>query len=260
MTQQPTQGRLQGKAAIVTGGAHGIGRAYCFGLAAEGAKIAVVDLDLAAAETVARTIEDQGGTATAIEADVASEDSTLEMARLTIERLGSADILVNNAAIFETVPMSRVGMLEVTVEEWDRLMAVNLKGPWLCARAVVPHMKESGYGKIINISSGTIFGGNANRAHYVASKSGVVGLTRNLARELGEFGICVNTVSPGSTLTEDLPEGSDLATRERAVAARAIKRIQVPQDLVGAIVFLASPDSDFMTGQFMSVDGGTVLH
>jgi 3-oxoacyl-[acyl-carrier protein] reductase len=252
-------GRLEGKSAIVTGGAHGIGRAYCLGLAREGAKIAVADLDLAGAEEVANAVERAGARAIPIEVDVSSEQSTLAMARATAEAFGGIDILVNNAAIFETVPMSRVGFMEVGVEEWDRLMAVNLKGPWLCARAVFPYMKEQAAGKIINVSSGTVHGGSATRPHYVASKAGVIGLSRNLARELGEYNINVNTISPGSTLTDDLPEGADLATRERAVQARAIKRIQVPEDLVGAVIFLASSASDFMTGQVVNVDGGAVM-
>ena len=255
-----SMGRLESKAAIVTGGAHGIGRAYCLGLAKESAKIAVVDLDLEAAEEVARTIGEQGGTAVAIYADVSSEASTIAMAGTAAEALGSVDILVNNAAVFEQVPMSRVSFMEVSAEEWDRLMAVNLKGPWLCTRAVFPYMKERGGGKIINISSGTVWGGNPTRPHYVASKAGVMGLSRNLARELGEYGINVNTIQPGSTLTDDLPPGADLAQRERAVQPRAIKRIQVPADLVGAVVFLASADSDFMTGQIVTVDGGAIMH
>ena len=253
-------GRLESKVAIVTGGAHGIGRAYCLGLAKESAKIAVVDLDLDAAEEVARTIGEQGGEAVAIYADVSSEASTIAMAAAAAEALGSVDILVNNAAVFEQVPMSRVSFMEVSAEEWDRLMAVNLKGPWLCTRAVFPYMKERGGGKIINISSGTVWGGNPTRPHYVASKAGVMGLTRNLARELGEYGINVNTIQPGSTLTDDLPPGADLEQRERAVQPRAIKRIQVPADLVGAVVFLASADSDFMTGQIVTVDGGAIMH
>ena len=260
MTTQTDTGRLAGKVAIVTGGAHGIGRAYSIGLAKVGASIAVVDLDLSGAQAVAQEIEQLGGRSIAVHADVSMEESTLAMATTTAEQLGRIDILINNAAIFETVPMSRVGFMETTVDEWDRLMAVNLKGPWLCARAVFPYMKEQGSGKIINIASGTIFGGNASRPHYVASKAGVSGLTRNLARELGEFGINVNTFSPGSTLTEDLPPGADFDQRERAVAPRAIKRIETPEDLVGGMIFLASSDSDFMTGQFMLIDGGSVFH
>jgi 3-oxoacyl-[acyl-carrier protein] reductase len=253
-------GRLENRTAIVTGGAHGIGRAYCLGLAEEGASVAVADLDLEAATQVADTIGERGGRAIAIHADVSSEASTIDMAATTVEALGSVDVLVNNAAIFEQVPMSRVSFMEVSPEEWDRLMAVNLKGPWLCTRAVFPYMKNRGGGKIINISSGTVWGGNPTRPHYVASKAGIMGLSRNLARELGEFGINVNTIQPGSTLTDDLPPGADVAQRERAVQARAIKRIQLPADLVGVVVFLASADSDFMTGQIVTVDGGATMN
>ena len=168
--------------------------------------------------------------------------------------------MINNAAIFEQVPMSRVGMMDLSVDEWDRMLGVNLKGSWLCARAVFPYMKEQGNGKIINIASGTVFGRNATRPHNVAAKAGVIGLSRNLARELGEYGINVNTISPGSPLTEDLPLGADVETRHRAVEARALKRIQTPQDLMGAAIFLASSDSDFITGQLLMVDGGAVMY
>ena len=255
-----TGGRLEGKVAIVTGGAHGIGRAYCLGLAGEGAKIAVADLDLEGATAVAAAIKADGGEGLAIETDVSSEESTLDMARRTAERFGTVDLLINNAAMFETVPMSRVGFMETDPAEWDRLMAVNLKGPWLCARAVFPYMKKQGSGKIVNISSGTVFGGNATRPHYVASKAGVIGLTRNLAREVGEYGINVNTLSPGSTMTEDLPPGADREVRYRAVGLRASKRVQTPADLVGVMVFLCSADSDFMSGQLVNVDGGSVVY
>ena len=255
-----TGGRLEGKVAIVTGGAHGIGRAYCLGLAGEGAKIAIADLDLEGATAVAATIEADGGEGLAIETDVSSEENTLDMARRTAERFGTVDILVNNAAMFETVPMSRVGFMETDPAEWDRLMAVNLKGPWLCARAVFPYMKKQASGKIVNISSGTVFGGNATRPHYVASKAGVIGLTRNLAREIGEYGINVNTLSPGSTMTEDLPPDADREVRYRAASLRAIKRVQTPADLVGVMVFLCSSDSDFMSGQLVNVDGGSIVY
>ena len=197
MARVTSQGRLHGKVAIVTGGAHGIGRAYCLGLAKEGAHVVIADLDLSSAEEVVRVIEDTGGEALAVKTDVSNEGQVLEMARNTVGRFGRIDVLINNAAIFEQVPMSRVGMMDLSVEEWDRMLGVNLKGPWLCARAVFPYMKEQGGGKIINISSGTVFGRNATRAHYVAAKAGVIGLSRNLARELGQYGINVNTLSPG---------------------------------------------------------------
>ena len=252
-------GRLEGKVAIVTGGAHGIGKAYCLALAKEGARVSVVDLDLKGAEAVARTIEDTGGTAQAIQADVSDRKSTLEMSKKTAERFGTVDILINNAAICEIIPMSRVGFMELEEEEWDRLMAVNLKGPWLCARAVFPYMKKQGSGKIINIASGTVFG-SATRPHYVAAKAAVIGLTRNLAREIGQYGINVNTLVPGSTLTDDLPEGADRSIREQAVQRRAIKRVETPEDLVGTAIFLSSSDSDFITGQMVNVDGGINMH
>ena len=252
---------LEGKKAFVTGGKRRIGRGIALALAEAGCDVGINDLTLDQdGEETLRLIRAYGREAEFFEGDISDASQVVRMFVLYLQRFGRIDILINNAGMFSVVPMSRVGFEEISRDEWTKMMDVNVAGTWLACKAVVPEMRKNGYGKIINISSGTIFGGNANRAHYVASKSGVVGLTRNLARELGEFGICVNTVSPGSTLTEDLPEGSDLATRERAVAARAIKRIQVPQDLVGAIMFLASPDSDFMTGQFMSVDGGTVLH
>ena len=252
--------RLQGRVAIVTGGGHGIGRAYVLGLAREGARVAIAELD-AAAERVANEVAAAGGEALAIPTDVSDEASTRNMARVTAERFGGIDILVNNASIFATIPMSRVGFEQISVEEWDRLMAVNLKGPWLCARAVVPYMRQRGKGKIINIASGTVLdGGGGTRAHYVASKAGVVGLTRTLACELGKDNICVNTLAPGSTLSEENPTEDILRFRQAAAATRVLKRVQRPEDLVGTVLFLASDDSDFMTGQMIVCDGGDNLY
>ncbi|HLI26313.1 MAG TPA: SDR family oxidoreductase [Chloroflexota bacterium] len=253
--------RLQGRVAIVTGGGHGIGRAYVLGLAREGARVAIAELDAAAAERVANEVAAAGGEALAIPTDVSDEASTRNMARVTAERFGGIDILVNNASIFATIPMSRVGFEQISVEEWDRLMAVNLKGPWLCARAVVPYMRQRGKGKIINIASGTVLdGGGGTRAHYVASKAGVVGLTRTLACELGKDNICVNTLAPGSTLSEENPTEDILRFRQAAAATRVLKRVQRPEDLVGTVLFLASDDSDFMTGQMIVCDGGDNLY
>jgi 3-oxoacyl-[acyl-carrier protein] reductase len=178
-----------------------------------------------------------------------------------VDRFGGIDVLVNNASIFATIPMSRVGFEDISGDEWDRLMAVNLKGPWLCCRAVVPYMRQRGKGKIINIASGTIFaGGGGTRAHYVASKAGVVGLTRTLAQELGKDNICVNTLAPGSTLSETDPSEQVLEMRQRNVGTRALKRVERPEDLVGTVLFLASDDADFITGQMIVVDGGDNLH
>ncbi len=253
--------RLQGRVAIVTGGGHGIGRAYALGLAGEGASVVIAEIDAAAAEKVAQEIEAQGGQALAVPTDVSNEESTQAMAHRTVDRFGAIDILVNNASIFATVPMSRVGFEQISVEEWDRLMAVNLKGPWLCCRAVVPYMRQRGKGKIINISSGTILdGGGGTRAHYIASKAGVMGLTRVLAVELGKDNICVNTIAPGSTLSEENPSEEVLRFRQSRVGDRALARVERPEDLVGTVLFLASDDSDFITGQMIVVDGGAKMH
>ena len=249
-------GSLEKKVAIVTGGGHGIGKVYCQGLAKEGASVVVADIDLPAAEETKRLVEKDGGRALALQVDVANEQSTLAMAEATVKAYGKIDILVNNAAIFATIPISRVSFDKVPLDEWDKVMLVNLKGTWLCCRAVVPYMKKQNSGKIVNISSGTAFSGRGMRIHYVASKAGVLGFTRTLARELGEFGINVNTLAPGSTLSEGQDNVKATEMREKAVGTRCLKRIQVPGDLVGGLLFLCSSASDFMTGQTVIVDGG----
>lgn len=251
--------RLEGRVAIVTGGGHGIGAAYCRAIAGEGAKVAVVDLDGSAAKEVANEIRKDGGDALAIPVDVSSEDATLHMAAAVRDRFGRIDVLVNNAAIFSTVPMSRVPIEEVPVDEWDRLMAVNLRGTFLCCRAVLGAMRQQGNGSIINISSGTALSGSPSRIHYVTSKAGILGFTRCLAREVGAAGIRVNTVAPGSTLSEPDPSEETISYRKKRIAARALPRVQLPEDLVGAVVFLASSESDFITGQTLVVDGGAVM-
>lgn len=251
--------RLEKKVAIVTGGGHGIGRAYCRGLAKEGAAVVAADIDLPAAEETRKLVENDGGRAFAIKADVANEQSTLAMAEATVKAFGKIDILVNNAALFATIPISRVSFDKVPLDEWDKVMLVNLKGTWLCCRAVAPYMKKQNYGKIVNISSGSIFAGQGMRIHYVTSKAGILGFTRTLARELGDFGITVNTLSPGSTLSEPEDNAKAVEFRKAAVGNRCLKRVQLPEDLVGAMIFLCSSESDFMTGQTMIVDGGNMM-
>ena len=254
------RGRLAGRVAIITGGGHGIGRAYVRRFAEEGASVVIAELDGLAAETVAEVLRRGGRQVLAVPTDVADEHSVAGMVAAAKEAYGRIDILVNNAAMFATVPMSRAPFDRIEPAEWDRMMAVNLKGTWLACRAVVPHMREHGYGKIINISSGTALKGSDSRIHYVTSKAGILGFTRTLARELGGDGICVNCVAPGSTLSEADPDEKVKSMRAGAAASRALKRVQTPEDVVGAVLFFASADSDFITGQTLVVDGGSCMH
>jgi len=253
-------GRLEGRVAIVTGGGHGIGKAYAARLASEGAKVVIAELDGKAADAVAAELSTAGHAAIAVCTDVADRASVDAMARAAVERFGRIDVLVNNAAIFATIPMSRAPFDEIEPEEWDRMMAVNLRGTWLASRAVIPQMRKQGYGKIINISSGTALKGSPSRIHYVTSKAGILGFTKTLANEVGRDNICVNCVAPGSTLSEENPDEGIVKMRTQATATRALKRVQKPEDLTGAIVFFASADSDFITGQTLVVDGGSCLH
>lgn len=254
------QKRLQGRVAIVTGAGHGIGKAYARRLAEEGASVVIAEIDAAAAERVAADLARAGHAALALRTDVSDAASAGEMARRTVEHFGRIDVLVNNAAIFATVPMSRAPFDEIDPAEWDRMMAVNLRGTWLACRAVVPQMRSQRYGKIVNISSGTALKGAAGRIHYVASKAGILGFTRTLAMEVGKDNICVNCVAPGSTLAEENPDEALLKYRQAAAATRALARVQTPEDLVGAVAFFACADSDFITGQTLVVDGGACMH
>ena len=251
LTLQVTHGRLEGRVAIVTGGGIGLGRAYCKALAAEGARVVVADINADAAQAVAKEV---GGIA--VKVDVTSESETRAMAAQALDAHGSIDILVNNAGMYSSI--KKRPFTEIALDEWDRCMAVNVRGVFLCARAVYPRMKQQGRGKIINISSGTVLGGTPMFLHYVSSKGAVIAMTRSLAREVGGDGINVNAITPGLTIADEsqkkmLPE-EYLAPRRQA---RAIKRDQYPEDLVGTVVFLASSDSDFITGQTLNVDGGT---
>ncbi|MFN8524768.1 MAG: glucose 1-dehydrogenase [Chloroflexota bacterium] len=248
---------LENKHVIVTGGGHGIGRAYSRHCAAEGASVVVADIDLSAAEHVAGEIESAGGRALPVRVDVADRTSAAAMVGQAVSRFGEVDGIVNNAAVFATIPISRVGFEEIDEDEWDLVFNVNTKGVWQCCRAVVPSMRKAGGGSIVNISSASIWNGRGMRAHYVASKAAVVGITRTLARELGDDNIRVNAVTPGNTLSEVNPTPETLKMREDAIALRAIKRMQRPTDLVGTIAFLLSDAASFITGQTINVDGGT---
>ena len=246
--------KLAGKTVIITGGARGIGKAYALALAQEGAQVAVADvLDGTA---VVEEMAQKGGEAIALRTDVSDEESVNIMTHAVQERFGRIDVLVNNAGIF--VGLTRKPFYELTVEEWDRVMNVNLRGIFLCSKAVYPQMKKQGKGKIINVSSATFFMGVPFLSHYVASKGGVIALTRTMARELGEDNICVNAIAPGFTVSEAL-QGSPAYPEERLqmlASGRCFKRNEVSEDLTGTVVFLASPDSDFITGQTIIVDGG----
>jgi NAD(P)-dependent dehydrogenase (short-subunit alcohol dehydrogenase family) len=236
---------LDGKVALVTGAAQGIGAAIASGLEAEGATVAVADLN-----------PPEGG----IRADVASESDVARLVEETVERHGRIDILVNNAGLYASLEMR--AFTEIPLEEWNRVMEVNVASMFLTCRAVVPVMREHGGGKIVNISSGTPFRGVPFLLHYVTSKGAIVALTRALAKELGKDSIHVNCVAPGFTMSEGVKSNPKVveALRDVSIAARTIQRDQVPEDVVGAVVFLCTPAADFITGQTMVIDGGQYFH
>jgi NAD(P)-dependent dehydrogenase (short-subunit alcohol dehydrogenase family) len=245
--------------AIVTGGARGIGRHYSLALAQAGARVVVADI--ADGADVVEAIAGAHGrdAAMGVSLDVSDEASVKTAVARTIERFGRIDVLVNNAALFAPLPQTKC--TEIDVGLWDRVMAVNLRGPFLMVKHVAPHMIARGYGKVINVGSGTAYRGIPGMLHYVTSKGGIMAFTRALSRELGEHGICVNTLSPGLVLSDTLvaenPEHVATA-RPSVLQIRALKRDAFPEDLLGALVFLASSDSDFVTGQTLAVDGGSV--
>lgn len=245
-------------AALVTGAGQGLGRAFCLALAERGRPVAVADIDASRASAVVEKVERAGGTAIAVEVDVADEHSVERMAATAEDGLGPVEVLVNNAAIFSTLRMGP--FTRITASEWDRVLAVNVRGAFLCCRAVVPAMCGRGYGKVVNISSSTVFTGRPGYLHYVTSKAALIGLTRSLASEVGSDGVRVNAIAPGSTQTEVPRETITADARQAMAEETALRRIQVPADLVGAVVFLASPDSDFITGQTLNVDGGLAFH
>jgi NAD(P)-dependent dehydrogenase (short-subunit alcohol dehydrogenase family) len=251
--------RLAGRTAIVTGGAKGIGRHYSQALAAEGADVMIADV-ADGSDLAAELAAHHGRNATAsLTFDVSDEDQVKALVAKTMERFGKIDILVNNAAVYST--LEEQDFTDIDVAVWDRVMAVNVRGPFLMAKHVVPHMKAKGYGKIINIGSGTVFRGIPQMMHYVTSKGAVTAFTRSLSRAVGRDGICVNTLAPGFTLSDTVVDNNPThvnSSRQNAVERRAIKRDAYPADLLGALVFLASADSDFITGQTIAVDGGAV--
>ena len=250
--------RLKGKVAVVTGAAQGIGASYARALAAEGA--AVVVTDIAEPAETAAAITKSGGRSLALACDVTDAAALGTMVTRTVERFGGLHILINNAAMFGKLALKPFD--QISSAEWDQVMGVNVRGVFECCKAVLPQMRKQGYGKIINVASGTVFKGTPMLLHYVTSKGAVIALTRCVAREVGDSGIRVNCIAPGLTMSENVrnnPAWADAIVTANT-ASRAIKREAEPEDMVGTVVYLASPDSDFVTGQTIVVDGGSAMH
>ncbi len=251
-----SEGRLAGKRVIVTGAAQGIGRAFVLQLAGLGASVIAGDIrEEGLRETCARAVA-QGGVALAVTADVGSSEDTLALAAAARDAFGGADALVNNAAVVDGI--GRHSFDEIPDEDWDLVLRVNLKGVWLCTKAVAPLLREAGAGSIVNIASDVAFSGSPGLAHYVASKAGVVGLTRALARELGPSGVRVNAIAPGFVATDAADPPTDAATYD--TSRTPLGRFGEPADLFGALAFLISDESAFVSGQTLLVNGGRVLH
>lgn len=250
-------GRVDGKVAIVTGAGRGIGVSYAKALAEEGAKVVVSDI--IDPTTTVNIINQAGGEAIGIQADVTDPESVKAMVAETVEKFGKLDIMVTNAALF--ADLQQRSFLEIPEDEWDRVMQVNTRGVFTCVKAAVPEMKKAGGGKIINIASGTVFKGTPMLLHYVSSKGAMVAFTRALSREVGDDNINVNCIAPGLTMSEKVVgEEQWDAVKDGNTASRAIKREEVPEDLIGALMFLSSSDSDFVTGQTIVIDGGSAMH
>jgi len=252
--------RLKDKVTIITGAGHGIGHAYAKRFAEEGANVVIAEIDAKAGERVAAEIQELGRSAWARATDVVNFEDVKGLMNETVQRFGRVDVLLNNAAIYETRPVSKCNLEDLSLEEWDRVIEVNLKGVFLCCKAVIPIMKSQRGGKIINVASGTFFHGTGNMPHYTTSKGGVVAMTRVLAKQLGSWNINVNCLTPGSTMSEEKITDQVRRRREESSKQRAFQRIEVPEDITGTALFLASSDSDFMTGQLLVVDGGGILH
>jgi 3-oxoacyl-[acyl-carrier protein] reductase len=242
------------KVVVITGAGQGLGRTFAKAFASGGAHVVIAERNVEKARAVEREIAAGNGHATVIETDVADEESVNRLGASIERSFGRADVLINNAAIFSTLEMRPFDQIPLT--EWEQVLRVNVTGPFLCARAMLPLMRRNKWGRIINMASGAVTLGRPNYLHYIASKSALVGMTHSMARELGADGITVNAVLPGATFTEIPRKTVTPEQKERIVAMQCIARPQVPDDLVGVILFLASDASAFMTGQALTVDGG----
>ncbi|SIN65479.1 NAD(P)-dependent dehydrogenase, short-chain alcohol dehydrogenase family [Parasphingorhabdus marina DSM 22363] len=247
---------LEGKTVIITGAAQGIGAELASGMAVAGAAVAI--LDVLDGQSVAADILQAGGRALALETDITDDASLCDSVDRITKELGPIDILVNNAALFGTLPPSP--MEEISNDLWDQVMRVNVRGVWQCAKAVVPSMESQGGGSIINIATNRIFKGFANMLHYDASKGAVLAMTRAMAAELGDRNIRVNAIAPGLTMSDNVLAKDGIAERNKVIVqGRALGRSQEPRDLLGAVLFFAGPNSDFISGQSLIVDGGGIM-
>jgi NAD(P)-dependent dehydrogenase (short-subunit alcohol dehydrogenase family) len=248
---------LIGRSVIVTGAAQGIGAIYAKAIAAAGAKVSLCDI--LAPDTTVKAILAAGGEAIGSVCDISDADAVTRLVATTGAAFGGIQGLVNNAALFATLP--KQPFEEITSADFDRVMSINVRGTFECIKAVTPMMRRQGYGKIVNIASGTVFKGAPNMLAYVTSKGAVVAMTRSIAREVGGDGICVNCLAPGLTMSEGIANNPAFVKRgSSTVASRCLQRDQQPSDLTGSVTFLLSADSDFMTGQTIVVDGGAVMH
>ena len=245
---------LKERVVIVTGAGQGIGRVFAKGFAQAGARVVIAELNESNAASVAAEILEAGGQALAVTTDVADEASIKEMVEVVEDEWGRIDVLVNNAGIFSTLEMRPFD--QIPLEEWEKVLRVNLTGPFLCARAVLPAMRRAQWGRIINVASGAVRLGRPNYLHYIATKAALAGMSLSMARELGKDGITVNAILPGATFTEIERKTVTPEQKERIVAMQCIPRPEVPEDLVGAVLFLASDASGFVTGQSINLDGG----